>query len=70
MISIDIKEGTLKMRTGNYVVYDINYLLNNFEQERELLRSAYGMREITDRKPLDWEIVIDEVREFNRRMSL
>ena len=60
----------MKMRTGNYVVYDINYLLNNFEQERELLRSSHGMREITDRKPLDWEMVIDEVREFNRRMSL
>lgn len=37
---IEISDGTLKKRTGKYVVYDVDYLLNHLAQEIYLLEHS------------------------------
>lgn len=39
-MNIDIKDGTKKIRLGNYVVYDVDYLLDHLASEVSLMYSA------------------------------
>lgn len=39
-MTIDIQDGTKKMRIGKYVVYDTDYLLDNLTREAEILEKA------------------------------
>lgn len=36
-MNVEIKDGTLTSRIGNYVIYDIDYLLDHLSQEIWLL---------------------------------
>lgn len=60
-MKIEIPDKTLKYRKGNYVLYDINYLLDNLSQEVHLLeeyRRGKG-------KKLEWEILLNQIRELS-----
>jgi hypothetical protein len=61
-MQIDLRPGTLKYRTGNYVVYDIDYLLSHKDQEIRLLADYTERRKTA--KPLKWEAVLREVKEL------
>lgn len=39
MMTIAITDGTLKARVGKYMIYDIDYLLDNLSREVYLLES-------------------------------
>lgn len=58
---IDIPEKTLKFRKGNFVLYDINYLLDHLAQEVFLLeqyRQSKG-------KKVEWEMLLNQIRELS-----
>jgi hypothetical protein len=59
-MQINITDGCLKYRTGNYVVYNIDYLLDHQNMELELLRKARESRKTA--KPIKWELVLEEVK--------
>lgn len=61
-MQIDLRPGTLKYRTGNYVVYDIDYLLSHKDQEMKLLADYTEWKKTA--KPLKWEAVLREVKEL------
>ena len=58
---IDIPEKTLKFRKGNFVLYDIDYLLDHLAQEVFLLeqyRQSKG-------KKVEWEMLLNQIRELS-----
>lgn len=58
---IDIPEKTLKFRKGNFVLYDIDYLLDHLSQEVHLLeeyRRSKGTK-------LKWEMLLNQIRELS-----
>ena len=60
---IDIPEKTLKFRKGNFVLYDIDYLLDHLAQEVHLLEEY---RQNKKKHPqVDWESVLSEVRKLS-----
>jgi hypothetical protein len=59
-MQINITDGCLKCRIGNYVVYDIDYLLEHQNVELELLRRLKESRKTA--KPVKWELVLEEVK--------
>ena len=60
---IDIPEKTLKFRKGNFVLYDIDYLLDHLAQEVHLLEE-YRQNKKTHPQ-VDWESVLSEVRKLS-----
>ena len=59
-MKIEIPEKTLKYRKGNYVLYDINYLLDHLSQEVHLLeeyRQSKG-------KKVERELLLNQIREL------
>ena len=62
-MKIEIPEGTLKFRKGNFVLYDINYLLDHLSQEVHLLEE-YRQNKKTHPQ-VDWESVLSEVRKLS-----
>lgn len=43
-----VSKGVLKVRTGRFVVYDIEYLMNHIDQEAELYRRLAGIKKDHD----------------------
>jgi hypothetical protein len=60
---IDIPEKTLKFRKGNFVLYDIDYLLDHLSQEVHLLEEY--RRSKKTHPQVDWESVLSEVRKLS-----
>ena len=58
---IDIPEKTLKYRKGNYVLYDINYLLDNLSREVHLLEEYRRNKG----KKVEWELLLNQIRELS-----
>lgn len=58
---IDIPEKTLKFRKGNFVLYDIDYLLDHLSQEVHLLEQ-YRQRKA---KKVEWEMLLNQIRELS-----
>lgn len=61
-MQINLRPGTLKYRTGNFVVYDIDYLLSHKDQEIGLLEGYKERKKVA--KPVNWEAVLKEVKEI------
>lgn len=59
-MQINLRPGTLKYRIGNFVVYDIDYLLSHKDQEMSLLSEYQEWKKTA--KPLKWEAVLQEVK--------
>lgn len=62
---IEITDGTLKARTGDYVIYRVDYLLKNFDREREILESSQRLKTI----PFDRTEFERELQEFKKRIN-
>ena len=60
-MKIEIPEKTLKYRKGNYVLYDINYLLDNLSQEVHLLEEYRRNKG----KKVEWELLLNQIRELS-----
>lgn len=60
---IDIPEKTLKFRKGNYVLYDINYLLDHLAQEVFLLENYRQHKD--EHAKLKWEMLLNQIRELS-----
>lgn len=58
---IDIPEKTLKFRKGNFVLYDINYLLDHLSQEVHLLEEYRRNKG----KKVEWEMLLNQIRELS-----
>jgi len=58
---IDIPDKTLKYRKGNYVLYDINYLLDHLSQEVHLLEEYRRNKG----KKVEWELLLNQIRELS-----
>ena len=58
---IDIPEKTLKFRKGNFVLYDINYLLDHLAQEVHLLEEYRRNKG----KKVEWEMLLNQIRELS-----
>ena len=59
-MKIEIPEKTLKYRKGNYVLYDINYLLDHLSQEVHLLEEY----RLNKGKKVEWELLLNRIREL------
>ena len=59
-MKIEIPEKTLKYRKGNYVLYDINYLLDNLSQEVHILEEYRRNKG----KKVEWELLLNQIREL------
>ena len=59
-MKIEIPEKTLKYRKGNYVLYDINYLLDNLSQEVHILEEYRRNKS----KKVEWELLLNQIREL------
>lgn len=64
-MNIEIPDGTVKARQGEYVVYRVDYLLKNFDRERELLESSHRNKI----KPFDKTEFEKELQEFKDRIK-
>lgn len=62
---IEIPDGTVKARQGEYVVYRVDYLLKNFDMERELLESCQKLKV----KPFDRTEFEEELQAFKERIK-
>lgn len=60
-MKIEMLEGMVKARKGNYVVYDIDYLMEHLAKEVCLLQRYRVNKQRC--KQLDYEAVLKEVRE-------
>ena len=58
---IDIPEKTLKFRKGNFVLYDIDYLLDHLSQEVHLLEEYRRNKG----KKVEWEMLLNQIRELS-----
>ena len=58
---IDIPEKTLKFRKGNFVLYDIDYLLDHLSQEVHLLEQYRRSKH----NKVDWEMLLNQVKELS-----
>lgn len=61
VIKIEIPEKTLKYRRKNFVLYDIDYLLDHLSQEVHLLEEY---RRSKGRK-VEWEMLLNQIRELS-----
>ena len=59
-MKIEIPDKTLKYRKGNYVLYDINYLLDHLSQEVHLLEEYRRSKG----KKVEWELLLNQIREL------
>ena len=59
-MKIEIPEKTLKYRKGNYVLYDINYLLDHLSQEVHILEEYRRNKG----KKVEWELLLNQIREL------
>lgn len=59
-MKIEIPEKTLKYRKGNYVLYDINYLLDHLSQEVHILEEYRRNKG----KKVEWELLLNRIREL------
>ena len=60
-MKIEIPEKTLKYRKGNYVLYDVNYLLDNLSQEVHILEEYRRNKG----KKVEWELLLNQIRELS-----
>lgn len=63
--SIDIPDGIKKARTKNYVVYDIDWLLDHLAQEIYLLE--YGRRKMKDISTFTLEDIKKELEQDGKK---
>jgi len=64
-MNIEIPDGTVKARQGEYVIYRVDYLLKNFDMERDLLESSQRNKV----KPFDKTEFEKELQEFKDRIK-
>ena len=62
---IEIPDGTVKAREGKYVIYRVDYLLKNFDNERELLESCQRLKV----KPFDRTEFEEELEALKKRVQ-
>lgn len=56
-MTINIADGVLKARKGDYVLYRIDYLLDHLAREVHLLEEYRQMREMRDQSETEEEIL-------------
>lgn len=61
-MKIEIPEKTLKYRKGNYVLYDVDYLLDHLAQEVFLLENYRQHKD--EHAKLKWELLLNQIREL------
>lgn len=60
-VKFEIPKKTLKYRRDNYVLYDINYLLDHLSQEVHLLEEYRRSKG----KKVEWELLLNQIRELS-----
>lgn len=63
-MQINVKDGCKKYRFQNYVLYDIDYLLDHQHMELELLKEYRKFRKKFKKRNPDaykWKMIIDEL---------